>query len=139
MSDSVFVDTNVLVYLFDRDAPGKQRRVRELLAAEAPHLTLSTQVLAEFYVTVTRKLARPLPAGEAEAAVAEFCTLKVVSVEAALVRAGISRARRDRMSLWDALIIEAALAGQCERLLSEDFQDGRVFDGYLTVANPFRG
>lgn len=137
MSDRAFVDTNVLVYLFDRDTPVKQRRARELLAREASRLVLSTQVLAEFYVAVTRKLARPLSAPEAEAAVGDLCALDVVALDAPLVRRGVARARRERLSLWDALIVEAALARGCVQLLSEDFQDGRVFDGRLAVTNPF--
>lgn len=62
MSDKTFLDTNVLVYRFDDDEPAKQARAREILDTEGPRgsLVLSTQVLQEFYVTVTRKLARPL-------------------------------------------------------------------------------
>ena len=59
MSDEVlFIDTNVLVYLFDHDAPAK-KAIAETVFRE-PNIRLSTQVLQEFYVTVTRKLARPL-------------------------------------------------------------------------------
>jgi len=137
MSGRVFVDTNVLVYLFDDDAPAKQQRARELVAAEAPRLVLSTQVLAEFYVTVTRKLAKPLPEADAAAAVGELCAFDVVELDSQLVRRGVARARREDLSLWDALIVEAALARGCEQLLTEDVQDGRVFDGRLAVMNPF--
>jgi predicted nucleic acid-binding protein len=139
MNANVFADTNVLVYLFDAGDPRKQQRARRLLAEDASRLVLSGQVLAEFYVTVTRKLAPPLSAAEAEAAVTEFCAFEVVPLDAPLVRKGVSRARRDRLSFWDALIVEAALASGCERLLTEDFQEGRVFDGRLAVANPFLG
>lgn len=55
-----FVDTNVLVYLFDNDSREKQSQARQLLKKEADNIVLSTQVLGEFYVTVTRKLAAPL-------------------------------------------------------------------------------
>ena len=54
-----FVDTNVLVYLFDADAPEKQACARENLCDERDRLVVSVQVLGEFYVTVTRKLAVP--------------------------------------------------------------------------------
>ena len=59
MKERVFLDTNVLVYLFDADDPAKQRRVQDLLSNRElrAQLILSTQVLQEFYVSVTRKLA----------------------------------------------------------------------------------
>ncbi len=58
MTDRVFLDTNILVYLFDTDTPVKQRRARQLLSSQTlqARLMLSTQVLQEFYVSVTRKL-----------------------------------------------------------------------------------
>ncbi len=58
MTDRVFLDTNILVYLFDTDTPAKQRRARQLLSSQTlqARLMLSTQVLQEFYVSVTRKL-----------------------------------------------------------------------------------
>ena len=63
MSGRAFFDTNVLVYLFDEDSPAKQTRARGLFDQSAREglIVLSPQVLQEFYVTVTRKLARPLP------------------------------------------------------------------------------
>ena len=70
MASRTFFDTNVLVYLFDADSPDKQARAREALRErlESGAVVVSTQVLQEFFVTVTRKLARPLSAAEAEAA-----------------------------------------------------------------------
>ncbi len=136
MSDRVFVDTNVFVYLFDRDAPGKQARARQLIGELAARLVLSTQVLQEFYVSVTRKLGTPLSARDAGEAAADLMALDVVVVDVPLVRSAIARARDDRLSLWDSLIVEAAMASGCTRLLSEDLQHGRVF-GALRVENPF--
>jgi predicted nucleic acid-binding protein len=138
MNDSVFVDTNVLVYLFDADSPEKQERARAILEIEGPsgRLVLSTQVLQEFFVSVTRKLKPPVPPSEAEAAARDLAALDVVEIEAPMVFRAISRSRRHTLSLWDALIVEAALARGCTRLLSEDLQDGRRFGG-LVVENPF--
>jgi len=137
MSDRAFVDTNVFVYLFDRDAPDKRRRARALIEEEHGRLVLSTQVLQEFFVTVTSKLAKPLPEEEAEAAVRDMAALEVVEVEVGMVLRAIARGRLHKVSLWDALIVEAALARGCERLLTEDMQHGRQF-GALRVENPFR-
>jgi predicted nucleic acid-binding protein len=133
-----FIDTNVLVYLFDADAPEKKARALELFAATtlADEAVLSTQVLQEFFVTVTRKLQTPLPLDRAEQVVSELASLPMVSVDAPLVLRGIARQRTTGYSFWDALIIEAALAGGAERLLTEDLQNGQVIDG-LRIENPF--
>jgi len=137
MSDRAFVDTNVLVYLFDRDAPDKRGRARTLLAELGGRAVVSTQVLQEFFVSVTRKLARPLPEDEAEAAVRDLARLDVVELDVALVLQAVTRARRQRLSLWDSLIVEAALARGCEVLFSEDLQHGQKL-GSLRIENPFR-
>jgi len=137
MSDSVFADTNVFVYLFDRDAPAKQRRARQILEEEGDRLVLSTQVLQEFFVTVTRKLGQPLPESDAEAATRDLAAFEVVEPDLAMVLRSISSSRAWKISLWDALIVEAARARDCARLLSEDMQHGRLF-GSVRVENPFR-
>ena len=138
MSGRAFLDTNVLVYLFDRDTPAKQRRAREVLETEGGSAAVSTQVLQEFYVTVTRKLGQPLAEKDAEAAVRDLAALEVVPVDTPLVLAAIARSRGDRISLWDALVVESALHAGCRRLLTEDLQDGRLF-GRIRVENPFAG
>ena len=137
MSDRFFVDTNVAVYLFDVDNPEKQRRARRVFDTEGPagRLVVSTQVLQEFYVSVTRKLGRPLPDVEAEAATRDLAALDVVEIDAPMVLRAISLAREHTVSLWDALIIESAQARGCAKLLTEDMQDGRRF-GDLVIENP---
>ena len=132
-----FVDTNVLVYLFDASAPAKQEKAREILSAPDADATLviSTQVLQEFYVAVTGKLG--MPPDEAEKALRNLAALSVVQVDVELVLLAAGRSRKSKMSYWDALIVESALADGCERLLSEDLQHGQAF-GSLRVQNPFR-
>lgn len=138
MSDRVFIDSNVFVYLFDREAPAKQRKARQILEAEGPagNIVLSTQVLQEFYVSVTRKLAKPLPEQEAEAAARDLSAFQVVEVDVAMVLRSMSLSRTEHISFWDALIVEAARARECARLLSEDLQHGRRFDR-VRIENPF--
>jgi predicted nucleic acid-binding protein len=129
-----FIDTNVLVYLFDADAPAKQAIARELVAAG--RLVLSSQVLSEFYVTVTRKLARPLDAARASRAVTDLCALPVRDVTAKLVQAAIRRCVATPLSYRDALVVETALEAGATTLLTEDLQHGQVI-GTLRVHNPF--
>ena len=133
-----FVDTNVLVYVFDDDSPHKQKIARELLDQEADRIVLSTQVLGEFYVTVTRKLARPLSTDRAVEALDALCELPIHALGAGIVRLAVRRSARSQVSYWDALIIETALAAGATVLLTEDLQNGQKF-GSLRVTNPLLG
>lgn len=139
MKERVFLDTNVLVYLFDADDPAKQRRVQALLSDRElrAQLILSTQVLQEFYVSVTRKLGTPLDPEAAFQAVQDLAAFPVVQIDPPLILLAIQRSRKAKVSFWDALILEAALAAGATVLYSEDFQDGAVFGG-LRIANPFK-
>ena len=137
MSDELrFVDTNVLVYAFDDDSPTKRDLARELLERDAPHLVLSAQVLGEFYVTVTRKLARPLDPVAASAVVDDLRRLPVKPLTGELVAMATRRSRSAMISYWDALIVETALASGAACVLTEDLQHGQDIDG-LEVRNPF--
>ncbi len=131
-----FVDTNVLVYVFDDDSPAKQRIARRLLEERADQIVVSTQVLGEFYVTVTRKLARPLTAEQAIEALDALCVLPVRGLGVDMVRSAVRRSASSQVSYWDALIIESALDARATVLLTEDLQDGQEF-GPLRVINPF--
>lgn len=133
-----FFDTNVLVYLFDEDAPEKKAKAQVLLKQEVDEgrAMLSTQVLQEFYVAVTRKLAEPLPTDVAERVVRDLAVLPLSQVDVPLIQAAIRRCRRSGFSFWDALIIETALAGGAACLYTEDLQHGQVIDG-MKVENPF--
>jgi predicted nucleic acid-binding protein len=135
--DRAFVDTNVFVYAVDASSPAKRIRAQSLLADLADSIVISTQVLLEFYVTATRKLAKPLSPEDAERRVHELSGTEVVEVTVPLVRTAITLSREHRLSLWDALIVESARARGCRRLFSEDFQHGREF-GNVRVENPFR-
>ena len=135
-----FVDSNVLVYAHDASQGPKheaaQHLVRELWADRAG--ALSTQVLQEFYVVATRKLDPPMPPTEARELVALYAAWSLVVIDAELILDATVREQRDVLSFWDALIVEAARRAGARRLLSEDLQDGRDFDGTV-VENPFRG
>lgn len=141
MSARAFIDTNVLVYLFDGRAPAKQRAAGQLLqklAAERVATVISTQVLQEAYVALTRKLA--MEPGEALASLhgMEAAGFSIENISAPLIWRGAVLSAQHRITFWDALIIESARAAQCAVLYSEDLQDGRAFDG-VTVRNPFSG
>ncbi|MEX2540626.1 MAG: PIN domain-containing protein [Trueperaceae bacterium] len=138
MTPRTFFDTNVLVYLFDESSPDKKRTAQELFHrhATADALLLSTQVLQEFYVTVTRKLADPLPPTDAVDVVRRLSAFSPTEIDAKMIVRAAERSETDMLSLWDALIVEAALAAGAERIFSEDMQDGRNHSG-IVIHNPF--
>lgn len=134
----VFLDTNVLVYLFDADEPAKQQRAREVVRElmGAGTLVLSAQVLSEFYVAVTRRLAHPLEPATALRALADLAVFPVVAIDAALVRRAAERSVVEQLSYWDALILEAAVEAGAATVYSEDLQHGCAYRA-VTVRDPF--
>jgi predicted nucleic acid-binding protein len=139
MSDRTFVDTNVLVYAVDNAEAEKRDVARQLLGSKHHGtLVLSAQVLSEFYVTVTRKLAEPMPEAKAAEALDWLGLLPVVALDAVLVKSAVQISRSAQLSYWDGLVVAAAARGGCHRLLSEDLNDGQEI-GSVRVENPFRG
>lgn len=138
MSGRTFLDSNVLVYSVDESPAekAKHERATDLLSAQPESLVVSTQVLQEFYVVTTRKLKRPLSEELAARAVRGIAKLDVVGVDVPLVLSAVDTSRTARVSLWDALIIEAASRAGCERVLSEDLNAGQVIRG-VRIENPF--
>ena len=132
---SVFVDTNVLVYAFDGADPDKQAVARSVLKG-SDVLVLSTQVLLEFFVVVTRKLDPPVPADLARAAVTEFSKLQVVSADASLVQRAVEASITHHLSVWDAMIIEAASVAGCATVLTEDLAAGLTIRD-VHIVDPF--
>ena len=133
-----FLDTNVLVYLFDHDEPAKQRRARDIFEqAEPGELALSAQVLSEFYLTVTRKLKSPLTPELTRQVIGWLGFLSVVSIDIALIESAIQISRSAQLSHLDALIVAAAAQAGCGLLLTEDLNDGQEIDS-VRVENPFR-
>jgi len=134
----IFFDTNILVYLFDTSARDKRSRARELFERHGPlgEAVISTQVLQEFYVAVTRKLSRPLSGEMALNVLRELSSLPVVQVDTDLVLAAARRSIGSRLSYWDGLIVESALRAGAETLLTEDMQHGQAIES-LRIVNPF--
>lgn len=135
--DRTFLDTNVLVYLFDTQDEAKHERARSLLREmPAVSLVLSTQVLSEFYWATTRRLSVPLDHAAAAMAVDRFCRLAVVAIDKEIVRGAIELAEATSIAYWDALVVRAASSSVCQRLFTEDLNHGQVIDG-VRVENPF--
>lgn len=135
MNARSFVDTNVFAYVLDDAEPAKQERARAALAgAEPGTLVINAQVLGELYVVATRKLGiEPEAAG---AFVDDLADLPVIPIDAALVKSAIATSRSATISYWDALIVEAAAAAGCERVLTEDLAEGASI-GSVRIESPF--
>ena len=136
MSEREFLDTNVLIYAHDARDPRKRACARELLRRllRERRGVLSIQVLQEFFAAATRKLG--MPSEVARLNVSSYARFDVVSLSVPDVIAAIDLHRLHHFSIWDALIVRAALNGACTTLHSEDMQDGRAIDT-LVVRDPF--
>ena len=133
-----FVDTNVLVYAYDASDAVRQERAAEVLRELWRSRTgvLSTQVLTEFYAVATRKLSPPISRADARSIVDLYATWRVVPVDATLIMGASLLEERHRLSIWDAMIVEAARRGGATLLYSEDLQAGRRIGG-IEIRNPF--
>ena len=138
MTAAVFVDTNVFVYARDASEPDKRSvaiQWLEELWREHRGRT-STQVLGEYYVTVTGKLPGRLDREIAWGHVRDLLAWEPEEISRELLGAAREIERRYATSWWDAMIVAAAQLQGCSILLSEDFQDGMIFGG-VAVRNPF--
>ncbi len=139
MNDKVLVDTNILVYAYDRAEPHKQQQAIALLDQLVQHDmgALTTQILAEFFVTVTRKLAAPLSPADAYTRIEHFLQAWTIYETSGFVVLEAARGVRDhQLSYWDAQIWATARLYQLPVVLSEDFSSGLSLEGVRFV-NPF--
>ncbi len=138
MSDAEFVDTNVLVYAHDRDAGSKREVARRLVTSlwRTGRGVLSTQVIAELFVVLTRKVANRLPHAAARRRAALYSRWQIVRPEAADVLDAIDLVESRTVHFWDALLVVAAQRAGATILWSEDLQAGARF-GALEIRNPF--
>jgi len=134
-----FFDTNILVYLFDRHAPEKQAAAQGLWNKACREATpiLSTQVLQEFFVTVTKAAKQGLPIPQARQVVLDFAEIAAVAViSVPVIEAATRRMEQFGFSFWDSLIVETAIESGARRLWTEDLQEEQII-GPLKVVNPF--
>ncbi len=138
MKDKVFFDTNVLVYAFDKSESEKGAIAKGLIRdfGLEGNIVLSTQVLQEFYVTVTKAKKFMLTKEKAEEVVKDFAEFPLVQVDWIIISRAMKRHQSDAFSFWDSLIVESALQSGCSKLLSEDMYNDLMIDS-LAISNPF--
>jgi len=132
----VFIDTNILIYaaLGRRAAPDRFAAARRIVLEE--NFGTSSQVLGEFYASVTRYGAPPLRADDARRWVQVVSRKPVQPVDAKIVASGIALSRRYEISYWDAAVLAAAEALGAATVYSDELEHGRNY-GAVTVINPF--
>lgn len=138
MIADVFVDANILIYAHDSEAGAKHavagREVKALW--EARRGVVSIQVLQEFYVNVTRKIARPIHRADAREVIDAYRAWTVVEVGADDVLRASGIEERNKISFWDAMIVSAAVKAGATTILSEDLNAGQAIEG-IEIVNPF--
>lgn len=127
-----FFDTNVVLYLLSADT-AKADKAEDLIALGG---AISVQVLNEFVAVASRKLRMPLAeVREVLSQIRAVCKVEPITTETH--ERALNIAERYGLSIYDALIVAAALLAGCTTLFSEDMQDGQVIDQQLTIRNPF--
>jgi predicted nucleic acid-binding protein len=136
MSAPAFVDTNVLLYADDRANPEKRERAQRLIGDvfRERNGRISLQVLQEYFSAATRKLG--IDAVTARRNVELYSRLDVVRLDLNDLLAAIDLHRLHHFSIWDALILRAAMISGCRVLYTEDLQSGFRLES-LEIVNPF--
>ena len=132
-----FLDTNILLYGYDLDAPEKRHIAQSLIEQawlQPGRTAISVQVLQEFHVNFVRK---GHSVEEACALIADFSHWPVIDNTLAIFRLGLSLQLRWQLSHWDAMILAAAQASGARELLTEDLNHGQDYGGVRAV-NPFK-
>jgi len=138
MSDNpVLFDTNILVYANDVSNPEKQVKARQCIRSTLleGNGVLTTQVLAEFWVTVTMKLPQPLERTLAREQMRLFSSFLILPVDHATIFSALHLQEQYSLSYWDAQIIASARLAGIETVWSEDMQQDGLYDG-VRVLNP---
>ena len=133
---NVFIDTNVLVYACDSTSGTKQAKALALIEhlKHSAKPCISTQVLQELYSILTSKFR--IAAEDAKEVLLLYEKLHVVTVEVKDINDAVDFSKRWQISIWDALILTAAMKAGCSIVYTEDLNDGQTY-GSIKVVNPF--
>jgi predicted nucleic acid-binding protein len=137
--DKVFVDTNILVYAYDASSGEKHKKAQGIMEScwNSGNGIISSQVLQEFFVSVTKKIAKPLDTSTAKEIVKDFLKWKTIIIDGEIILEAIDVHVRYKYSFWDSMIIASAVEGGAKTVFSEDLSDKHVIKG-ITINNPFK-
>jgi predicted nucleic acid-binding protein len=138
MIDNIFVDTNILVHAHDLDAGDKHEEAQRIVSElwETKNGVLSTQVIQELYVTLTKKVLHPIEKVTARRILQRYFTWQVIINDPAIIMRASDIEEAYKLSFWDALIVSAAYAKNVTTILTEDLNHGQYIEGIL-IQNPF--
>jgi predicted nucleic acid-binding protein len=137
MSAPDFLDSNVLIYAYDKADPAKQRIARGLVVeAVLGRFTISTQVLAEFSSALLHKLRPRLSVDQINQALNGLRPIPLIKPDADIVHRAVEAHAAYGVHFYDGMIIAAAERAGSAKILSEDLNEGQEYFG-VTVANPF--
>lgn len=133
-----FVDTNILIYAYDQSAGRKHLLASNLIQKlwQTRQGCISIQVLQEFYVNVTRKVAKPLARQEASEIIRNLSVWQVHSPQTEDILDAVRLQDRYDISFWDSMIVASAITLNCQILWTEDLNSGQLYE-QLLVKNPF--
>lgn len=135
----IFLDTNILVCAFDKDEKTKHEKAKIILADcwNQQSGILSTQILQEFYVSLTSKIPNKLSINEASEVIKELLSWTIYEIMTQDIITATEIQDQYGYSFWDSLVISMAQKSDAELLYSEDMQDGQKI-GSLTIVNPLK-
>lgn len=137
--ERIFLDTNIIIYAYDFSAGEKHLIARKVVVDlwGSGIGLLSTQVLQEFFVSVTKKIQKPLDIRRAKEVVKDFMKWDVVVNDGETILGAIDIHQQYKYSFWDSMILYSAINGGASTLISEDFTDGQTVLS-TKIENPFR-
>ena len=138
MNDRIFLDTNIVVYTFDKSNQDKNKKAKELFdfLYTYPECIISTQVIQEFCNVAFRKMDPALSESEVRELISTLPENQIEIIGIDTINKALHIKEQYKYSFWDSLIVSTALLTECNILYTEDMQDGLTIDN-LTIKNPF--
>ena len=134
MKDSIFLDTNIVIYTYSSNEPEKKNKAIEIVKQTKPFI--STQVIKELANVLFKKF--KIPWNDIDATIDELDYYFSIHInDANSIKKACLIADKYKFSFYDSLIIAAALESGCSTLYSEDMQHGQIIEKTLTIKNPF--
>ena len=131
----IFIDTNILTYTVDNNDKAKQKKCRNVLRTiiKNNNGVISTQVLQEFFVAMTKKLGiNPLNAKDI---LHSFRNFETVIITPDMINSAVDCSILKNLSFWDSLIVVSAEHAKCTCLFTEDLNAGQIING-VEIVNP---
>ena len=134
MSDRIFIDTNVLIYLYSQE---KEKQQIVLSIFESEHtFCISTHVIMEFCNVLIKKL--KYSRNVVEIALEDFKeNFEILVVDFQMIQHALRIQEQYQYSFFDSLVLATAIVSDCTRVYSEDMQHDQLIDGMLRIWNPF--